>query len=405
MGLILKRRIVHIIDSLGVGGAQTVIFELHLAFEKYHPEYEQTIILAIPNKVSDKFVRSYGIHYETSKSTGHLQRRILGFKEPVTVIYHKLMCSSMTSMRGLLRKVPIICINHTRSESMSHNKIRYCNVTVSVSSDMRRLLTSKFHISGRHATIFNGVNLERFDNIEIDKPERPDTLVTGRTNALNTIKYSDGWIKWCLSVGLPKKMEHRYIGGGGPLKQARKLADNPKSRNDVVMLGGIPKLKDKIREIKKWDLFLYEINRNEGVSMSVLEALASGVPVICSNHFGNKEIIADGVNGYVFKSRDHAKAILTDLCNDPARLEKLRKTTREHFIEKLDAKVMASQYAKLIESVSQKDFKKSANVSYRVEPPEQSIVKSRGRTITKGSAATRQQDERKKRQKRKHRRR
>ncbi|KKK55439.1 hypothetical protein LCGC14_3074540, partial [marine sediment metagenome] len=77
-------------------------------------------------------------------------------------------------------------------------------------------------------------------------------------------------------------------------------------------------------------------------------------PVICSNHFGNKEIIEQGINGYVFKDKGSAKHILKDLCKNRNKLELLKKTTKEHFARKLDAKYVAKRYIDLVDKILSK---------------------------------------------------
>lgn len=42
----------------------------------------------------------------------------------------------------------------------------------------------------------------------------------------------------------------------------------------------------------------------EGLNVSIMEALASGLPVICSNIRGNIDMIENGVNGYLMSSND-----------------------------------------------------------------------------------------------------
>jgi glycosyltransferase involved in cell wall biosynthesis len=100
--------------------------------------------------------------------------------------------------------------------------------------------------------------------------------------------------------------------------------------------------------------------------MAILESLACGVPVICSDHFGNKEIIEDGVNGYVFKDKNHAQKILTRLINRPKELAKLKETTKRHFVEKLDSRHMAYQYIKLMEEIM-------GNKSDDIKKPDQNL--------------------------------
>jgi len=116
-------------------------------------------------------------------------------------------------------------------------------------------------------------------------------------------------------------------------------------------MGSIDNFEKKISVLKSWDLFLYSVMHNEGTSMSILESLACGVPVVCSAHYGNMELISNGVNGYIFKNYLEATSILNKLSGNPERLKELKKTTKRHFIRNLDSSIMAGEYIKLIESV------------------------------------------------------
>ena len=90
--------IVHAIDSLGVGGAQAMMFELYKAIETYYPDVTQVILLLNESKYDRKFVESYGIkHYNVER---HLfAKTVLAYnaessiQKPVIVLFHKLMSS------------------------------------------------------------------------------------------------------------------------------------------------------------------------------------------------------------------------------------------------------------------------------------------------------------------------
>jgi len=213
--------------------------------------------------------------------------------------------------------------------------------------------THKRDCRGRFMCIRNGVNAHLYEDINpiVSNYDRKDAIVTGRINAFKKWKYSDRWIKWCSKVKLPKKMIHEYVGTGSFLSSAKSCFLKTKNKNnEIIFRNEVIDFKKKVSIIKSWDLFLYEINQQEGLSVSVLEALACGVPVICSDHYGNKEIIKNGVNGFVFTDRDHARKILTDLCDKPKLLANLKRTTEESFKkDKLDAKYMAEGYVNIAE--------------------------------------------------------
>ena len=84
--------------------------------------------------------------------------------------------------------------------------------------------------------------------------------------------------------------------GQGPLKnELIKLSQDLKVEKQVRFLG----FRDDVSEIYKVaDLFVFPSYR-EGLSLSLMEAMSSGLPVVCSNIRGNKDLIKDGESGYL----------------------------------------------------------------------------------------------------------
>jgi glycosyltransferase involved in cell wall biosynthesis len=345
--------IIHYIDNFHIGGAQTMLMELFYSIDK-HSDYKQIVYCANSSKIARSNASfSYNINVGRLKNKEFI-RRILDHK-PCVLIYHKLLRSDTTLYKDLFGSVPIFVINHTFAKPDFKIRINKCNYIISVCKSMLTgMQKHKKRCRGKMVTIMNSVDFDRYDNISPVKSryDRRTHILTGRINTFNKWKYSDGWIKWCVTARLPKKMIHDYIGEGSFLKRARKNYSKMKGkRNRIIFRGFVTEFEEKVSIMKSWDLFLYQINEQEGLSVSVLESLACGVPVICSNHFGNKEVIEKGINGYVFKTKHHARDILERLCNNPDELKKLKKTTREHFRDNLSSKKMSKSYLNLIEQV------------------------------------------------------
>ncbi len=355
------KTIVHCIDNLGIGGAQSMLFELYYAINKYHSsEFNQLVISMDEIPPNIEFISSYNVPYIAIKGNDHIVKKVLSLKNPI-VFYHKLAASKCQLTRMIKKKkVPVIVINNTLFAYTLWRKANHkdCDVMVAVSHHMKKLLKKWFPRIPRYACVHNGVNKNRYDAIKREKKDK-DILATGRVNRLCGWKFSARWNKWVQDVKLPLRMTHDYVGGrminvkGRRGKIHREKTTISKGKyNEIRMLGWINKFEDKVSLMKKWDLFLYETNRPEGISMSILESLACGVPVICSNHYGNIEIIENGINGYVYKSLDEAKKILKDLCRDKKKLDRLRKSTAKHFEEHLDAKYTATEYVKLAKGLT-----------------------------------------------------
>ncbi len=52
------------------------------------------------------------------------------------------------------------------------------------------------------------------------------------------------------------------------------------------------------------DVLLFPTRHHEGISMAILEAQAIGIPVLATDIGGNKEIIRDGYNGFLYRQGD-----------------------------------------------------------------------------------------------------
>jgi glycosyltransferase involved in cell wall biosynthesis len=112
------------------------------------------------------------------------------------------------------------------------------------------------------------------------------------------------------------------VVGDGPLEGAvtRRAASSE--------LAGAVQLVGRVDDVDRWLLgadVALRPSYTEGLSLAVLEALASGVPVICTNVSGNTEVVSDGVNGRVVAVGD-ADAMcdaLVELHDDRAMLHRM----------------------------------------------------------------------------------
>lgn len=343
--------ILHIIDSVGIGGAQSMLFELYHSFNTYYPQYPQRVIYLQSSRSDNQFISSYDVPCTLSKNNDWILKKINKGKNTV-VIYHKL-ASSGYKLLDLIKsrtKAKILVINHTFYKSSAWSNTKSVDVMVAVSNHMLENM-NKWYPRIKKIHICNSVSSSRYKNIKPRGRNKKNILLTGRVNRICGWKHSNYWNEWCRDVKLPIKMVHEYIGGGIGRSNKHTRGSIQKGRNTVHMMGSISNFSEKISIIKDWDIFFYETNKDEGISMSILESLACGVPVVCSNHFGNKEIIEDGVNGYVFKDMNHAKRILTYFINNPKELDRLKESTKLHFLEQLNSKYMAYEYIKAMEDI------------------------------------------------------
>lgn len=99
------------------------------------------------------------------------------------------------------------------------------------------------------------------------------------------------------------------ICGQGPLLEPLKsLASDLGMSNRVMFLG----YRDDVIEINAMsDIFVFPSLR-EGLPVSLMEAMACGLPVVCSNIRGNNDLIKDRLGGYLIdtnNSQEYAKSL------------------------------------------------------------------------------------------------
>ena len=92
------------------------------------------------------------------------------------------------------------------------------------------------------------------------------------------------------------------LGGGSQGAHIRRILMNG-SVMDRVHFGGQVGQRDLPRWYHMSDMYISP-SHVDGTSVTLLEALASGLPCLVSNIAGNKEWIEDGVNGWLFRDGD-----------------------------------------------------------------------------------------------------
>ena len=104
------------------------------------------------------------------------------------------------------------------------------------------------------------------------------------------------------------------------------------------------------------DIYL-NTSLSEGLSIAIIEAMASGLPVIATDVGGNPEVVENGVNGFLVPSRN-AQALaerIKYLHTYPEMLNILAKNSRERAVQHFSGETMRQKYLQLIDRVTQSD--------------------------------------------------
>jgi glycosyltransferase involved in cell wall biosynthesis len=142
------------------------------------------------------------------------------------------------------------------------------------------------------------------------------------------------------------------IAGDGPQMAAFKSLAQKLGLQDRVRFLGWQSQKSLVEQYNRSNLFLFP-SRHEGMPNAVLEAMASGLPVIASRISGNEELVVDGQTGLLFPSEDvdSLRDALRKLIMDASLRRKMGAASRRRVQDRFKWESVGKQYARLLEQV------------------------------------------------------
>ncbi len=216
---------------------------------------------------------------------------------------------------------------------------------VANSEGLRRLASafdSRFDIP----IIPNGVDLESYKITDRDWSP-PRLLSAGR------IVHQKGLDLAMRALGDLKAFDWEWkIAGDGPQMPLLQSLAKELGIEDRVFFLGWQSRPQLMKCYQQANLFLFP-SRHEGMPNALLEAMASGLPVVASCVAGNEELVMDGETGYLVPSEDveALQMALKKLLLDPARREQMGMASRERVEANYSWESTAQQYALLLEKV------------------------------------------------------
>ncbi len=195
------------------------------------------------------------------------------------------------------------------------------------------LFKKKYHVERDVHVIPTGIEIERFYKekysiTDIDKLRdslniKKDDFVMMFVGRLAKEKSVNVLID--LHLSLVKKYPNLklLIVGDGPDKDI--LQNSAKNKN-IIFTGKVA-WEDVPKYYQLASIFL-TASKTETQGLTVIEAMAASVPVICANDEAFRIVVVDDFNGYLFDDKRKLKKIVEDLINNPDKVKKLSKQAR-----------------------------------------------------------------------------
>ncbi|MBT9566856.1 MAG: TIGR03088 family PEP-CTERM/XrtA system glycosyltransferase [Thiobacillus sp.] len=227
---------------------------------------------------------------------------------------------------------------------------------IAVSEDIETWLRLAIRVAPRKLhQIYNGVDHVKFSPRNGPRPDilpagfaDAESVVLGSVGRMAEIKDYPTLVRAFIEL-VKAHPEHAtrarlVIVGEGP---SRAVCQGLLQDAGLQHLGWLPgERHDIARVMQALDVFVLS-SKNEGISNTILEAMASGLPVIATAVGGNLELIENEVNGVLVKAEDvsdMAQALLGYL-DAPEKKAEHAKHARQYAEKRFSIPVMAEAYA------------------------------------------------------------
>lgn len=358
------KKILCFIDSLGAGGAQRQLVGLACFLKERG--YDVTVACYHDNRFFADQLLSTGVTYqylEKAKKTTfrlwHIARYFRKLKPDVVIAYQETpsICACVAKLFNHGFKLIVSersTTQHTgRNERIRFNLFRVADYVVPNAYSQESYIKTTFpKLASKTFTIPNFVDLEHFvPPLERHRREVPEIMIAASIWApKNTLNFVD-----VIDVLRSKGFVFHVSWYGLNTRWADYIEQ---CQNKIERLG----LKDFIM-LKEKSKYICDIYQDadyfclpsfyEGTPNVICEALACGLPIVCSDVCDNSHYVVEGENGFLFDPRDTKSIVvaferlfsLSDL-----EYASFCRKSRDCAEQKLAEEIFVNKYIKLLES-------------------------------------------------------
>ena len=362
---ISKLKVFHVISGDLWAGAESMAYNLLDHLKKY-PDLDLVIILLNEGRLAEE-LRAIGVtvHVVDEKQLSFWEivqrcREILRTHPPDLIHSHRYKENLLALLvRGFNESIQLIATQHglpecTNSKTTLARRLvskvnfqllsRWFARIVAVSTDVGSHLVKQYAFrEDRIESIHNGIKIPE---TAFHKPEA-GPFVIGSSGRLFPVKDYPLMVNVAREIAITNENDVRFeLAGEGPERPALESMVEIYGLQDHFVLRGHQNDMDTF--YRGIDLYL-NTSIHEGIPLTILEALARGIPVIAPAVGGINEIITDGVDGFLVKSRNPAdfaqKCLL--LWENKALRSKMSAAARDKANNTFSAERMAERYYQL----------------------------------------------------------
>jgi len=140
------------------------------------------------------------------------------------------------------------------------------------------------------------------------------------------------------------------IVGGGPYQEDLEDAVIRRNLGDRVVFAGMVKNREIADYYKAGDIFVSASN-SETQGLTYMEAMASGLPILCKKDECLDDVIDYGNNGYTFENKEEFLTVLEELISSPEKRKAIGKAARNSMIKEFSVEAFAENCVEVYEEV------------------------------------------------------
>jgi sugar transferase (PEP-CTERM/EpsH1 system associated) len=323
--------IAHVIYGLKTGGVENGLVNLinHLPVERYrHAIVCITDYSDFRLRIRRPDVECYALHKPPGKVPGFYVNvwRLLRRLRP-RIVHTRNLTTLITQIPAMLAGVPVrIHGEHGRDmldldgSNVKYQRVRrmmrpFVHEYIALSRDLEAYLVSKIGVARPRLTqIYNGVDTEVFRPAQPRRADLPvegfaatDSVIVGAVGRLQAVKDQVTLVRAFVRV-LERRPDLRSrlrlaIIGDGALRQPCLEILAQAGRGHLAWLPG--ERDDVARLMQAFDVFVLP-SLAEGISNTILEAMATGLPIVATRVGGNPELVDEGRTALLVPADDPA---------------------------------------------------------------------------------------------------
>lgn len=370
--------VMHIVHRFDTGGLENGVVNLinHMPPQAYrHMVVALTEVTDFCHRLRDPSVECLALH----KPEGHGIKlyprlyRLLRARRPAVVHTRNLAPLEMQAAAWAARVPARIHGEHGRDIddpeglSVRHQRIRrlyapFVGRYVALSLDLARYLTDRVGIQpARIEQIYNGVDTQLFAPAACAPAPLPgapfsaaEYWLIGTVGRMHPVKHQTllarAFVRLVTQAPHLRSRVRLVMVGDGPLRAQVQQILEAVGMGDLAWLPG--ERDDVPNVMRALDCFVLP-SLGEGISNTILEAMASGLPVVATNVGGNAELVQSGSTGALVPSDDeHALAdALRRLAESPGQAAVMGRAGRAEAERRFSLQAMVAAYQGLYGSM------------------------------------------------------